>query len=78
MASKPTTKETADPVNNGPNTIPDAPKLTSNSFLSPDPTSIGTESKKLNLTASSLESPTSNPPEIVAPERDIPGSNARL
>ena len=78
MAKIPTTKAVIEAINKlipESKTKPDWNK--SNNFLSPDPNIIGTDSKKLNLAASSLFNPRNNPPEIVAPEREKPGTNAR-
>lgn len=40
-------------------------------------TTMGIESKKENFAASSRDNPISIPPEIVEPERDIPGKRAK-
>ena len=71
-------KANEDAMKRGPRIVPEAVKSTSRSFLSPDPTKIGTERRKLKRVASSRENPANSPPEIVAPERDIPGTSARL
>ena len=44
----------------------------------PAPKIVGIESKKENLAASSLFKPEKTPPEIVIPEREIPGKSAKI
>ena len=48
------------------------------SFFNPEPRMIGKDSKKLKRAASPRMSPKSNPPEIVEPERETPGTKARV
>lgn len=49
----------------------------SRNFLVPTPATIGPESMKANLAASSLLKPKSKPAAIVEPDLEIPGINAR-
>ncbi len=78
ILKSPTRKAEMEPRRSGgPKSLEKSTSLTSKIFLSPEPRRIGTERRKLNLTASSFFSPTRSPPEIVAPERDIPGRSAR-
>ena len=72
------TNETEDAMKRGPRVPPEAPKSTSRSFFRPEPISNGTDKRKLKRVASSRESPVKSPPEMVAPDREIPGTKARL
>lgn len=53
------------------------PWYRSKTFFRPEPKIIGRDNKKENLAADSLFSPANKPPEMVEPERDIPGIKAR-
>jgi hypothetical protein len=48
------------------------------SLYKPAPTTIGIESKKENLAASSRDKPKNIPEEIVEPEREMPGNKAKV
>jgi hypothetical protein len=74
----PTTKAVTEPAKRDHNIPVEAPKSTSISFFAPEPRSIGTDKRKLNLVASSRESPANNPPEIVDPDRETPGTIASV
>ena len=50
--------------------------LSSRIFFAPDPRIIGKESRKANRAAFSRVRPSSIPPEIVAPDREVPGISA--
>ena len=79
MAQRPVIKATTEEISRSERLIdPEFSEVNSKSFFAPVPSKIGIESRKLKRTASSLESPESSPPEIVAPEREIPGIKARL
>ena len=71
-------KANEDPMKRGPRVPPEAPKSTSRSLFRPEPTKMGTDKRKLKRVASSRESPVKSPPEMVAPDREIPGTKARL
>ena len=48
------------------------------SFFKPEPRMIGKDSKKLKRAACSLVNPKIRPPEIVEPERETPGTSAKV
>ena len=78
MANSPVMNATRDPIKSGePKLERNNSCLTSNTFLSPAPINIGIDNRKLNLTDSSCVNPPNKPPEIVAPDLEIPGTNAR-
>ena len=49
----------------------------SKTFFKPEPKIIGKDRRKENLAATSLVSPANKPPEMVEPERDMPGTRAK-
>jgi hypothetical protein len=64
------------PTSAGPRTPSPWLPNSSGSFSAAAAPMIGVASRNEKRAASSLESPTSRPPLIVAPERENPGSNA--
>src|SRR3989338_1572829 len=78
MDKRPTIKAVIEPrKSDKPKSVVSKSCLTSKSFLRPVPKRMGTDSKKLSRIVSSFVSPVISPPEIVAPEREIPGTKAR-
>ena len=78
IAISPVMKAVSEPrKSDSPKSVVSNSCLTSKSFFKPVPKSIGMDKRKLNLIASSFVRPKIYPPEIVAPEREIPGTNAR-
>ena len=68
--------EQSDPTSAGPRTPFPLEPSSSGSLSSAAAPMIGVASRKAKRAASSLESPTSRPPAIVAPEREKPGMSA--
>lgn len=50
----------------------------SKSFFKPEPRMIGKDKRKLKRAACSLVNPKISPPDIVEPERETPGTRARV
>ena len=73
MASTDTTNAVAIPSNNTANSVPVKSNPNFKSFNALIPIITGTARKNVNSAAATLDTPISNAPIIVAPERDVPG-----
>ena len=79
MANNDTTNATAEPISKYPISAPDivpAAKKNFNNLYALAPTIVGMARKKVNSVAAVLDTPRSNAPIMVTPERDVPGTAA--
>ncbi len=79
MHSRPTAKAARKESKSGKFKISeDCSFCRSKSFFKPEPRIIGKDNRKLKRAACSLVNPKIRPPEIVEPERETPGTKARV